>query len=152
MAVVAMASTAIGWRMISPPLFRIRTDCVKLPRARARQQPMAAALVAGGTCALDQGCCLRETTGVRNMVEERTTHTTTPNTAQPNTTTVIERRGGGGTVLIGIALLVAVIVGAFYLMNQSRNETAETTAITGAAESIGEGAQKVGDAAQKAVE
>jgi hypothetical protein len=81
------------------------------------------------------------------MVEERTTYSD-----QPHTTTVIERRSSGGTVLIGIALLIAVIVGAFYLMNQSRNETAETSAITGAAESVSEGAQKVGDAAQKAVE
>lgn len=81
------------------------------------------------------------------MVEERTTHTDAP-----HTTTVIERRGSGGTVLIGIALLVAVIIGAFYLMNQNRNETIKTDAITGAAESVSEGAQKVGDAAQKAVE
>ncbi|MEZ0495570.1 hypothetical protein [Sphingomonas sp. IW22] len=81
------------------------------------------------------------------MVEERTTYSD-----QPHTTTVIERRSSGGTVLIGIALLIAIIVGAFYLMNQSRNETAETSAITGAAESVSEGAQKVGDAAQKAVE
>lgn len=82
------------------------------------------------------------------MIEERTTYSD-----QPHTTTVIERRsGGGGTILIGIALLVAVIVGAFYLMNQSRNEGAQTKAITGAAESVSEGAKKVGDAAQKAVE
>ena len=65
-------------------------------------------------------------------------------------TTVIERRGSGAGILIGLVLLVAVIIGGFYLFNQSNNENRKTDAITQAAKDVGDGAQKAGDAAQKA--
>ncbi|WP_448502531.1 hypothetical protein [Sphingomonas sp.] len=81
------------------------------------------------------------------MVEDRTT--TTDGT---HTHTVVERRGGGGTLLIGLALLIAVIVGAFFLMNQSRNDAIKTDAITGAAEAVKDGAGAVGDAARRTVD
>ena len=65
-------------------------------------------------------------------------------------TTVIERRGSGAGILIGLVLLVAVIIGGFYLFNQSNNENRKTDAITQAAKDVGSSAQKAGDAAQKA--
>ena len=67
-------------------------------------------------------------------------------------TTVIEKRGGGSGILIGIVLLIAVAIGAFYLMNRANNDNAQTDAITQAAKSVGDGADKVGDAAKKAAE
>jgi len=67
-------------------------------------------------------------------------------------TTVIERRGSGAGILIGLVLLVAVIIGGFYLFNQSSNENRKTDAITQAAKDVGDGAQKAGDAAQKAAQ
>ncbi|SEI85938.1 hypothetical protein SAMN05428950_101400 [Sphingomonas sp. OV641] len=75
------------------------------------------------------------------MTDERVTETSTPNT------TIIERRSGGGSgVLIGLAVLLAVIVAAFFLFNQSKNEGLETQAITSAAQSVGETADKAGAA------
>lgn len=75
------------------------------------------------------------------MTDERVTETSTPNT------TIIERRSGGGSgVLIGLAVLLAVIVAAFFLFNQSKNESLETKAITSAAQSVGDTADKAGAA------
>jgi hypothetical protein len=67
-------------------------------------------------------------------------------------TTVIERRGGGGGILIGLALIVAVVIGALYLINQNNREAVKTDAITSAAKSVEKGADKVGAAAQDAGE
>ena len=67
-------------------------------------------------------------------------------------TTVIERRGSGAGILIGLVLLVAVIIGGFYLFNQSANDNRRTDAVTQAAKDVGDGAQKAGDAAQKAAQ
>jgi uncharacterized iron-regulated membrane protein len=67
-------------------------------------------------------------------------------------TTVIERRGSGAGILIGLVLLVAVIIGGFYLFNQSVNDNRRTDAVTQAAKDVGDGAQKAGDAAQKAAQ
>jgi CHASE3 domain sensor protein len=72
-------------------------------------------------------------------------HTTTDNSGTPHTT-VIERRGSGAGILIGLAVLIAVVVGAFFLINQTSNQNAETQAITGAAESVGDAADSVSDA------
>lgn len=67
-------------------------------------------------------------------------------------TTVVERRSGGGAgmALIGLALLIAVVVGAFYLFNQNARENAKTDAVTSAASSVGDAAKDVGDAAKDA--
>ncbi|WP_333572518.1 hypothetical protein [Sphingomonas sp.] len=67
-------------------------------------------------------------------------------------TTVIERRSGGGAgmALIGLAVLIAVVVGAFYLFNQNARENAKTNAVTSAASSVGDAAKDVGDAAKDA--
>jgi hypothetical protein len=76
--------------------------------------------------------------------------TTTP--AQPGTTTIIERRGGGSGVglMIGIILLVALAIGAFYLINQSSSQNKRDDAIAGAAKSVEKTADKVGDAVDEA--
>ncbi len=67
-------------------------------------------------------------------------------------TTVIERRSGGGAgmALIGLAVLIAVVIGAFYLFNQNARENAKTDAVTSAASSVGDAAKDVGDAAKDA--
>lgn len=67
-------------------------------------------------------------------------------------TTVIERRSGGGATFIGIVLLIAVAVGAFYLFNKSQNDNVRTDAIAGAAKDVGDSAKKVGDSASKAAD
>lgn len=69
-----------------------------------------------------------------------------------HTTTVVERRGGGGGLLIGLAVLIAVLVGAYFLFAQNRNDASETKAITEAAQSVGDSAEKAGDAVVDAVD
>jgi hypothetical protein len=48
--------------------------------------------------------------------------------------------GGVGGVIIGIAVLALVAIVAFFLMTQSRNDSLRTSAVTGAASSVGRGA------------
>ena len=79
------------------------------------------------------------------------THTTTTGPATPGHTTVVERRSGGSGLLIGLVLLVAVVIGGFYLFNQNRNDTIKTEAISDAAGAVGDSAKKVGDAASDVV-
>ncbi len=67
-------------------------------------------------------------------------------------TTYVDRGGSGvGGVIIGIAVLALVAIVAFFLINQSRNDTLRTEAVTGAASTVAESAssaaQNVGDAA-----
>ncbi|QIG80664.1 hypothetical protein [Stakelama tenebrarum] len=73
--------------------------------------------------------------------------TETTTTEAPHTT-VVERRGSGAGILIGLAILILAIVGAFYLINQSQNERVETQAIQSAAQSVGDAADSVGDAVE----
>jgi uncharacterized protein HemX len=90
-----------------------------------------------------------------DRVVERTDGTTservTETASAPAGTTVIERRGGGGAgLLIGLAVLILVVVGALYLINQNSRENAKTDAITSAAGSVGDAAKDVGGAAKDA--
>ncbi|MEN2712383.1 hypothetical protein ACQKOH_16715 [Sphingomonas sp. NPDC092331] len=71
-------------------------------------------------------------------------------TEREGSTVVIERRGGGGGLLIGLALLIAVVVGAIYLFNQNSREDAKTDAVSTAADKVGDAAKDVGDAAKSA--
>ena len=81
------------------------------------------------------------------MTDERVTETSTPHT------TIIERRGGGGGgLLIGLAILLAVVVAGFFLLNQSKNDNARTGAVTSAAKSVGDAADKAGTAIEKTVQ
>lgn len=67
---------------------------------------------------------------------------------EPTHTTVVEK-SSGGTMLIGVVLLIAVLIGAFYLFSQNSSETRKNDAITEAARDVGGAAKDVGDAAQK---
>lgn len=68
-------------------------------------------------------------------------------------TTYVDRGGGSGVggVIIGIAVLALVAIVAFFLLTQSRNDTLQTEAVTGAASSVADSAssaaRSVGDAA-----
>jgi uncharacterized protein HemX len=84
--------------------------------------------------------------------ETTTTRSNVPPSAQQPTTTIVERRGGGGGMLIGLAALILVIVGAWYLFNQSQQDAVRTDAVTSAAKSVGDTADKAGAAIDKAVE
>jgi hypothetical protein len=78
---------------------------------------------------------------------------TTERVTESSGTTVVERGGGGGAaMLIGLAVLILIVIGAFYLINQNRHENVKTDAVTQAAQSVGAAADKVGDSAQKAAE
>ena len=82
-------------------------------------------------------------------MDDDVTTTTTPN--QPGQTTIIERRGGGGIgIMIGMILLVALAIGAFYLINQGSSQNKRDDAIAGAAKSVEKTADKVGDAVDNA--
>lgn len=63
-------------------------------------------------------------------------------------TTVIETRGGGSGagMFIGIVLLLAVAIGAFYLISSNNRQSAKDSAITSAAHSVEKTADKAGDA------
>lgn len=61
-------------------------------------------------------------------------------------TTVIERRGSGGGLLIGLAVLIAVCIGAYFLVLRTDSETAKNNAITSAAKSVESTADKAGSA------
>lgn len=82
-------------------------------------------------------------------VETTTTRSNVPPVAGTNTT-VIERRGGGGGLLIGLAVLILVAVGAWFLINQSKQNSVKTDAVSSAAKSVGDTADKAGDAIDKA--
>ncbi|RIA45620.1 hypothetical protein DFR49_0142 [Hephaestia caeni] len=86
------------------------------------------------------------------VTETRTTEPADTPPAQPTHTTVIERRGGGGGMLIGLAVLIVVLVGAYFLFNQSRNDNLQTEAVTTAADKVGDAAKQVGDSAEQAAE
>jgi len=74
----------------------------------------------------------------------------TPNERE---TVVVERGGGSGAgILIGVALLILVAIGAYFVINQNRNEAVKTEAVTEAARSVGDAADKAGDAIQGGAE
>lgn len=57
-------------------------------------------------------------------------------------TTVVEK-SSAGTVLIGIALLVAVLIGGWYLFARQTAQSNKDNAIAGAAHSVSKAADKV---------
>lgn len=89
-----------------------------------------------------------------DRIVERTDGTTservTETASAPGGTTVVERRGSGAGLLVGLAVLILVVIGAIYFINQNNRENVKTDAITGAAESVGDAAQDVGSAAKDA--
>jgi len=76
---------------------------------------------------------------------ERITETSAP-------TTVVERRGSGmGAIVALIVGLLAVLVIGYFLMNMNRSDAVKDNAIAGAAESVGNAADNIGEAARDAV-
>lgn len=60
------------------------------------------------------------------------------------------RRGGGSGWVIAFVLIVALIAGVVFFTQMSNTQSAKDTAITNAAQDVGQAAQNVGDAAQEA--
>lgn len=90
------------------------------------------------------------------MVEERIVETRTPSGETHTHTEIIrdapaERRGGPGWAIFAL-LIVALIVGAIFLMNNNSSEVAKDNAVADAANSVGDAAQSIGDAADKAAD
>lgn len=91
------------------------------------------------------------------MSDERITTYETP-AAERSTerTTIIHdapSRGSGGAVWIfGIILLIAVLAVVYFLSTQSDSEVVRDNAVAGAAEQVGDAAQKVGTAAENAAD
>ncbi|HUQ13023.1 MAG TPA: hypothetical protein VM055_01970 [Novosphingobium sp.] len=88
------------------------------------------------------------------MVEERITEVETPSGEVHTSHTYVDRdsRGGGSGWLIAIVLILAVLVGGYFLMQNQGSEASKDNAIAAAADDVGNAAQKVGDAAENAVD
>ena len=72
------------------------------------------------------------------MTEERITEVETPSGNVHTTHTVVERSGGGGSGwLIAIVLILAVLVGGYFLMQGTNASTNKDNAIAGAASDMG---------------
>jgi hypothetical protein len=89
------------------------------------------------------------------MSEERTTVTETPSGNTHTTTTVVrdEEQSGGGIrwgLLLGLLVLAVVAFVVFSQMSDA--EIAKDNAVAGAAESVGDAAGQVGNAAQDAAD
>lgn len=67
-------------------------------------------------------------------------------------TVYVEKSGGGGGLLIGLLILVALAIGAWFLFAQNNSEVAKDNAVAEAATQVGDAAQNVGEAAQDAVD
>lgn len=73
-------------------------------------------------------------------------------------TTYVDAGGGSGVggILVGIAVLAMVAIVAFFLLQSSRNDTAQTDAVTSAASSVANSAataaDSVGSAATQAAD
>ena len=85
------------------------------------------------------------------MTEERITEVETPSGNVHTTRTVVERGSGGSGWLIAIVLILAVLVGGYFLMQGTNASANKDNAIAGAAKDVGDAANKVGTAAQDAV-
>ncbi len=92
------------------------------------------------------------------MVDERVTTTDDGVTSErvvertdsrPDTV-YVEKSGGGGGLLVGLLILVALAIGAWFLLAQNNSEVAKDNAMTEAATKVGDAAENVGQAAQEA--
>ena len=88
------------------------------------------------------------------MSEERTTITTDQaGNTQSHTTTYVRddapRSSGGAGWMIALVLVVALLVGGYFLTQMSGSEVAKDNAVAGAAESVGNAADQVGNTVQQ---
>lgn len=89
------------------------------------------------------------------MAEERITTVESPDGTVRHTTVVQDSGGsgsGGAGWMIGIVLLLALLVGGYWLTTGGQAEVAKDNAIANAASDVGQAARQVGDAAQDAAD
>ncbi len=68
-------------------------------------------------------------------------------------TTVIERRSSGAGMMVGMIVVIALIAAiAYFLFAADSREQAETNAVVGAAEQVGDAAQGAADAIGQAAD
>ncbi len=92
------------------------------------------------------------------MVDERvtttddgvTTERVVERTDSRPDTVYVEKSGGGGGLLVGLLILIALAVGAWFLLAQNNSEVAKDNAVAEAASQVGDAADNVGQAAQDA--
>lgn len=86
-------------------------------------------------------------------ITERTDGITTERTVERDTgdRVVVERSGGGGMAVLVILLLAALAVGGYFLLQANDRDAAQTSAVTDAAKSVGDAADKAGEAVKDAV-
>jgi hypothetical protein len=88
------------------------------------------------------------------MAEERITEVETPSGNTHTSHTIVERdpdrRGGGSGWLIAVILVLALLIGGYFLMQNSNSDVAKDNAVAEAAQDVGNAANQVGDAAQNA--
>lgn len=88
-------------------------------------------------------------------VEERITEVETPSGNTHTSHTYVDRdagaeRSGGAGWLIAVILVLALLIGGYFLMRNSGSDVAKDNAIAEAAGEVGAAAEQVGDAAQNA--
>lgn len=66
------------------------------------------------------------------------------------TTTIVERSGSGAGVIFAVILAAIIAVAAYFLFVE--NESRETNAVVGAAQSVGDAAQRAANAAEDAAD
>lgn len=89
------------------------------------------------------------------MVEERVVEVREPVGTTHTHTTVYEdrpRSGGGSGWLIAVVLLVALVVGGYFLMQMSDSRASRDNAIERAADNVGSAAKDIGNAAKDAAD
>ncbi|MES2302603.1 MAG: hypothetical protein V4521_11135 [Pseudomonadota bacterium] len=89
------------------------------------------------------------------MAEERIVEVTQPDGATHTHTTVYQDRpatGGGGGWLIGLVLVIALIVGGYFLLQMQDSRSTRDDAIAQAASDVGTAAKQIGNAAKDATD
>lgn len=71
-------------------------------------------------------------------------------TSAPGHTTIIRERGGSGGLILALVLVIALGVAAFLYARAQNSEIARDNAIAGAAQQVGESAQRAGAAVENA--
>lgn len=87
------------------------------------------------------------------MVEERVEVREPDGAIHSRTTVYEERRGGGGSGwLVALVLIMALLVGGYFLMQATDSRTSRDNAIERAADNVGAAAKDVGNAAKEATD
>jgi uncharacterized protein HemX len=84
--------------------------------------------------------------------EERITEVETPSGNTHTSHTIVDRsRSGGSGWVIAIVLVLALLIGGYFLMRGTNASSNKDNAIAAAAGDVGNAAEKVGNAAEDAV-